>query len=570
MVRSLVVALALVACGPKKPPVVETPVEEPADPAKPTVKTNPLDDRSYETFVLDNGMKALVISDADTDMAAVSVRVGVGKNADPVDRPGLAHFLEHMLFMGNAKYPDVDEYREFIEANGGGSNAGTSADYTEYHFNIEHSKLEPAFDRMAQFFLSPTLDPTYVDRERNAIQSEYSLKVKDEARRIWEVEKKTCNQAHPCSKFSVGTLETLADHEGDPVYEDLKAFYKEHYSASRMTVAIIGREDTATLAQMVKDKLSAVPTDGKGRTLPTVPPYTDAELGVRIHIVPLAENRELRLQFLVPDTTALYRKHPTAFTSLIGHEGKGSLLSLLKAKGWAESLSAGGDSELDHDIVSVSIGLTKEGFAHTDDVTDHVFQYLRLLRKERDKFPTYYEESRQLSALSFRFRTPPAATSSVTSATWALLDYPAEHVLSYWSEYDGYDAEITGKYLDLLTPENLRQIVIGPGLETDKVVKRYDVPYAMKPLDPKAVEQWKTSAIDPALHLPAPNEYIPDQVDLKTMASDSDKPQKVLSNDKIDVWHDFDTEFGSPRANVRDAGCDAAPPDGGDSTEDGR
>lgn len=55
---------------------------------------------------------------------------------------GLAHYLEHMLFMGSSKYPDENEYDSFISASGGSTNAFTECEYTLYHFDILPQHLE--------------------------------------------------------------------------------------------------------------------------------------------------------------------------------------------------------------------------------------------------------------------------------------------------------------------------------------------------------------------------------------------------------------------------------------------
>ena len=64
-----------------------------------------LDRREYRNLVLDNAMEVMLIRDKDTLMSGTAVGVHVGWMYDPVDYQGLAHFLEHMLFLGN----DVNE-----------------------------------------------------------------------------------------------------------------------------------------------------------------------------------------------------------------------------------------------------------------------------------------------------------------------------------------------------------------------------------------------------------------------------------------------------------------------------
>ena len=122
------------------------------------VNKSPIDKRSYRYFTLENDLKVLVISDPQTDLAAASLSVHVGQFHDPIDRQGLAHFLEHMLFLGTEKYPVEGEYKKFITANGGGTNASTSQEMTSYFFRIKNDALESGLDRFAQFFIRGSTD----------------------------------------------------------------------------------------------------------------------------------------------------------------------------------------------------------------------------------------------------------------------------------------------------------------------------------------------------------------------------------------------------------------------------
>ena len=91
--------------------------------------------------------------------------VAVGHMVDPPALPGLAHFCEHMLFLGTEKYPDENEYSKYLSQHGGGSNAYTSGDHTNYYFDVSPAHLEGALDRFAQFFLAPLFTATATDRE---------------------------------------------------------------------------------------------------------------------------------------------------------------------------------------------------------------------------------------------------------------------------------------------------------------------------------------------------------------------------------------------------------------------
>lgn len=68
------------------------------------------DKRIYKPMLLKNNLECLVISDKDAQKSAAALSVGVGSFSDPLDAQGLAHYLEHMLFMGTSKYPVENEY----------------------------------------------------------------------------------------------------------------------------------------------------------------------------------------------------------------------------------------------------------------------------------------------------------------------------------------------------------------------------------------------------------------------------------------------------------------------------
>jgi insulysin len=98
----------------------------------------------------------------------------VGAALDPKPLYGTAHFLEHMLFMGTAKYPSENEYTEYIKNNGGMNNAYTSLTNTNYHFDCANDVFEGALDRFAQFFIAPLLGEESAEREMKAVDSEFN------------------------------------------------------------------------------------------------------------------------------------------------------------------------------------------------------------------------------------------------------------------------------------------------------------------------------------------------------------------------------------------------------------
>lgn len=511
---------------------------------------SPHDPRSYETLELDNGLKVVLISDPSTDKAAAALDVNIGSGSDPEGREGLAHFLEHLLFLGTEKYPDSSEYKDFMSAHGGSDNAYTSYDHTNYFFDIDKDYLEPALDRFAQFFIAPTFTPRYVSRERQVIHSEYTSKFKNDGRRSLYVQKQVMNPEHPYARFAVGNNETLADRDDSSIRDELIQFYKNHYSANIMALAVLGKEPLPQLRRWVKEKFSSVPNSGKSRLETDEPLFKSGQLPARVDIVPVKDHRGVSLTFPIPPVTAHLRTKPTLYIShLLGHEGKGSLLSLLKEKGWADALSSGlGFRHPNNATIGVSISLTPDGLTHVDEVVAYVFRFIDLMRESG--VPKWmFEEQRKLAELRFLYAEKANPMSLVRSLANDLHELPPDELLSGHYLLEEFDPELVRDYLGYLRPDNMLMTVTAKGLETDSRTDWFGVGYSVRPIDDETLARWRSSQPDPALALPGPNRFVPENLALETGAAVDAAPMALVRRTGFELWHRLDTEFNLPLAN---------------------
>lgn len=526
----------------------------PSNMESPDIIQSQNDNRQYEAFTLDNQLKVLIISDPESKKAAASLDVFVGSASDPDDREGLAHFLEHMLFLGTAKYPDPDEYQTFISQHGGSRNAFTAREHTNYFFDIKNSSLEPALDRFSQFFIAPLFNAEFVEREKNAVNSEYLGKIKTDNRRSFAGLQQAFNPKSPYAKFSVGSLATLADRENGLVRDDLLEFYKTHYSANLMTLVVLANEPLPVLKKWVSEKFSAIPNYNTEQQIFLEPLLGQAQMAHQIDIKSLQEKRELSLMFTLPETQSHYLAKPSMyFQSLLGHEGEGSILALLKEKGWADELSAstGFSNNKQESSLHLGINLTKRGLQHTDEIIDIIFQYIRLLQNS-DIQEWLFQEQSQMSTLQFRYQEPQDASSTVTSLARNLQYYPAQDVLRGPYIIEQYKPEITRQLLDLLTPDRVLIALNTQSVNTNKTEKYYQVDYAIKEINPQLINRWSASPINPGLTLPAQNPFIPDELELKTVSgkTESAHPALIQQSLNMQLWHQLDTSFNVPRSNL--------------------
>jgi insulysin len=103
--------------------------------------------------------------------------------------------------------------------------------------------------------------------------------------------------------------------------------------------------------------------------------YTENELLTETFARPVFESRSLEISFLYRDEEEYYESHPSRYLShLIGHEGPGSILAYIKAKGWATGLDAGGSSLCPGSgLFNISVKLTEDGLNNYKEVIKIIF-----------------------------------------------------------------------------------------------------------------------------------------------------------------------------------------------------
>lgn len=507
----------------------------------------------------------MLISDPDTDKAAAAANVRVGHFFDHDQIGGLAHFCEHMLFLGSERYPEEDDYHKFVQKNGGFSNAFTAMEDTNYHFEINKDHLEPALDRFAQFFIAPLFTQSCTDREMQAVHSEHQNNLMTDFWRVFQLMKTTANQNHPFHKFGTGSLETLSDIPkklGIDVRSELLKFHNQFYSANLITVAILGREELDVLENWAREKFSAV--ENKNVVLPSfshVPVCEKQHVARMFKIVPVKDLKEVNILFPMPSPRAHYLKKPLNYYShLIGHEGIGSAFAHLKHKGWVTSLSSGPMFNFtDQTFFSIAIEMTDEGEDHYLEIVKTIFQYIDILRREGVK-RWIYDEQKDLAEIQFRFKEKPSASDYVTRLAENMQKYAPEHVISGDFLCYEYDLQLLEETINWLVPENCIIQYISKRTENEPELQEerwYGTKFTVQPFSDELLQSLRNPPLNDELALPQRNEFIPHDFSIKTLeengadlATANDVPQLVLETKHIKLWHKLDQKFQQPKAIV--------------------
>ena len=510
------------------------------------------DQREFRAFTLPNQLQVLLISDPTAEKAAASMDVAVGSGANPEAIPGLAHFLEHMLFLGTEQFPEADSYQSFISANGGSFNAFTAYENTNYFFDIRPQSLPGALDRFSRFFIDPLFSPDYVDRERHAVESEFQARRRDDRRRAHEVTKQVMNPEHAWSRFAVGDLRSLSDTDDLSIRDALIQLYYQYYSANLMSLVVSGPQSLDELQELVEMRFSDIANFNANRFVDQVPLFSDDTLPLQLEIQTLRQQRSLSLLFPIDPIRDHWRTKPQYFiASLLGYEGEGSLFALLKEQELANSLSAFTAIDLPNQAAfQISIDLTEKGLTEVDAIVEQVFAYIALLRDEGVD-EALYEEIRQLADLEFTFRDQPPAIREVMRLAQLQQTYPAEYLLKGPYLLEVFEPELIEQFLDQLNPNNLLLTLQHPEVEAEHVELRYNAGYRFFPIADERTLAWSSPSAHSALTLRSLNPFMPQSIDLVVREDQaSETPIRLIDEPGFTLWFQQDQQFLRPRADL--------------------
>lgn len=513
---------------------------------------SPNDDRLYQYIALDNGLRAIVVEDPQAIESACSLEINVGSYDEPEDYLGLAHFLEHMLFLGTEKYPDAKEYHAMIQHNGGMHNAFTAGDRTHYFFNVQSHAFEDILMRFAEFFKSPLFNKDLVDRERHNVDSEFQMYINQDNWRLLDVSKATANPNHPFHRFNVGNMQTL-NQEKDIIHQAVVQFYQTHYSAERMTLVLVSPHKLQTQVEWIKQYFSGVP---KRPTPPptTLPIFTKKELNQDITVKANGNARKLQLMFAMPSFARFEKEQPLHLISqLLGYEGSGSLYDILNKKGWITSLVSSADEDPDsQDILQIEFSLTPAGFKHIDDITQDTFAFIELIKKQG--FPkVFFEDIQKIHQLDFTYLQREPETKLAQYLAHRLHERAPQNMFTsrYIMPDVTYQAAMKPfqEMLTYLTPEHARRVLLSPETSGNQTTKWFKAEYSIKPLV-NALP--KTTPKKLGLQLPESNPYIPTDLSLQGIDErrEAEQPNLVLDQPTMRLWHHNDKRFEEPRLGV--------------------
>ncbi|KAK8795661.1 hypothetical protein WA158_000318 [Blastocystis sp. Blastoise] len=509
--------------------------------------------RSFDVITLKNGLKALLISDPLSDNSLASMCVNVGSFRDPKETLGLAHFVEHLLFMGTEDYPDENEYTKFIEGHNGFTNAYTDVECTNFYFEVSNDYYDHSLELFSGFFICPLFKTDCVVRERQAVNNEYSSNIQNNDWRESRMNDLAFKPDHPASYFNVGTEVTLgAPDIRDQAFE----FYSKYYSSDHMTVVLLSNCELDQLRFLATKYFSEIPKRNNSISPISSDLLSPAATRCIWTILPVGDKKKLNLTWVLPSVYGHYPRGSIDYLShIMGYEGKGSLAAYLKDNHYITDLVAGCEDELScTSLFSVNLTLTEKGLEAYMDVINYVYQYINLM-KTQGPSETLYRQFHDISAVSFAYAEKSNDTEVIACLAQDLHLKPARYILHADHPYREYNPMDIIDLLNCFTIENSFIQLYDPRCEAKctETEEYYQIKYYKQTISDAILSSWEHAVPLSSFHYPLQNPFIPRNLNVFKQNIDGDDtlpPQLVEDASDIQLYIKSETPFNVPKLSL--------------------
>ncbi|MFT4552028.1 MAG: insulysin [Chlamydiales bacterium] len=521
------------------------------------ILTPTLSDRKTAKVILPNGIQVYIVSDPNFKKSACALSVGVGSYDDPREFGGLAHFTEHLSFLGSARYPGDAEFDQFLSSHGGYSNASTHDIFTNYYFDVDHNFFPEGLSRFSDFFIQPIFKESGIAKEVNAVDNEFTECTHEN---VWAKEyilKELSNPAHPETIFDIGNKQSLAKIPREKVIE----WHHDHYSSNIMNLTLCS---SLSLEDIKQQLFHFSQIENKNVSLERVrEPILKPEFeGSKIFIKPVQQERELTILRELPSEFASIKgssPHDTLAT-ILGDESQNSLLEQLKREDLAEELSAGGEKKGDHSLFfRINISLTEKGLQNIDTVIERCFQAIKSFKSLPEGIPQYvFDEGKSLSTLNYQLQSFSNASTCAESASSCLV----RHELSTYPETpfipQSFNKEACQALLESLLPERcLYMISCDPDelgvTEAEqanwKEEKWMKTKFDIQPVSAETLSLWNEAIAHPSITVAPPNPFIPTNFSIRgsTESVEANEPELIINEEKGSLHFKQDQTFLTPK-----------------------
>ncbi|WP_413703923.1 pyrroloquinoline quinone biosynthesis protein PqqF [Pseudomonas sp. Pseusp16] len=283
---------------------------------------------------LANGLRVTLRHAPNLKRCAAALRVAAGSHDVPLAWPGLAHFLEHLLFLGTERFPAGQGLMAYVQSHGGQVNARTSERTTDYFFELPPKAFAGGLERLSDMLAHPRMNPDDQQREREVLQAEFVAWSQDAAAQQQSALFSGLGEAHPLRGFHAGNRDSLPLQQPE-FQQALQDFYQRFYQTGQMTLSLVGPQSLDELKAMAEAFGNVI---AKGETAVQQPPVPLMDASANSY--QQAGERRLDLLFALEALPDFSAEALAFLCHWLNMAKPGGLLADLRERGLADNLKA--------------------------------------------------------------------------------------------------------------------------------------------------------------------------------------------------------------------------------------
>ncbi|EIK53667.1 pyrroloquinoline quinone biosynthesis protein F [Stutzerimonas stutzeri TS44] len=356
---------------------------------------------SPQGFTRVDGLRVRLLRLPAGSQAAALVRVHAGAHDAPAAYPGLAHFLEHLLFLGSASYPVEDSLMAFVQGCGGQLNASTRERHTDFFFQLSAENFQGGLQRLLDMLARPLLDPAAQLREREVLQAEYLARAQDSETLCDAAHGTALDTVHPFAAFHAGNRASLPV-ESAAFQQALRVYHQRFYHAGALELLVAAPLEPAALLSLLEAPQCRLAA--RAQPSRSLPPLHAAPRSARLQ---LANGRpRLEAAFCLDGMPRGSAAALDTLASSLQAETPGSLFAVLRDHGWIDRLRLRVPYwHADQGVVVIEFGLTGQGLAARAGIINALHSWLSFLGQEAVLTPCW-DEYRRVRERSLQVMPP--------------------------------------------------------------------------------------------------------------------------------------------------------------------
>jgi coenzyme PQQ biosynthesis probable peptidase PqqF len=211
---------------------------------------------------LANGLRVTLRHVPGLKRSAAALRVAAGSHDVPLAWPGLAHFLEHLLFLGTERFPTDEGLMAYVQLHGGQVNASTRERTTDFFFELPVSAFSAGLERLSDMLARPRMNLDDQLREREVLQAEFVAWSQDPTAQQQFALYEGLSAEHPLRGFHAGNRDSL-QVESPGFQLALKDFHQRFYRTGQMNLSLVGPQSVDELRELAQQFAAVLPVGDK-------------------------------------------------------------------------------------------------------------------------------------------------------------------------------------------------------------------------------------------------------------------------------------------------------------------